>query len=707
MEYITAFEMAKMKISGLPESDRRLREKAKRENWRSRPRAGRGGGVEYEIAALPAPIREAVEKKLAAEILAQQPDLPNMQTVSGSLNPKNQAKPKKSRAKSKDLPTVHRPEDTQLALDLEDPNIEAKNLNFKQKNCANARIAIVADVLSIGDTLSLSQNKAVAYFLEQMREGTLPERIEHLIPIANARSNNKRDLSKRTLMEWVLNFKSAGNNKNARLLALAPRATKVETSPLALWWMRDFMHLHRVPQKPKLVHSYQQFTQLYQQKQDFDMKLLPSIDAVRRAWNALPEIIRERGRCTGSQYKQLLPYVKRDWTTNINPNQVWIIDGHSFKARVRHMEHGQPFVPEITFVIDGCTRKIVGFSIALAESSKAVADALRMGLRHGGLPVIIYSDNGKGETGRDITGELTGFCPRLDIQHQTGIAGNPQGRGVIEGLWDNTLIKLAKTYPTYHGKDMDKSAGHLMYRKTESWAKAERDGKKLTDEQQKYKALCPTWQQFYVDLLATIHEYNHRPHRTLPKKDDGERYNPTEYWAQRMAQVPPEEQPEILSEDELALLERSMEKRKPYRGWIRFNNQSYFLADLAAHEGKTVLIAYDWDNAQNIFVYQKNGCLIGKAVLNGNARDAFVNVKSMRETQKENRAKKQITRLKNKVKRIEMDLNGGNIIENTPDFSKWLPDLAASNDVDFRQPETVEVAEVAEVSELSKKYFGF
>ena len=102
MEYITAFEMAKMKISGLPESDRRLREKAKRENWRSRPRVGRGGGVEYEIAALPTPIREAVEKKLAAEILAQQPDLPNMQTVSGSLNPQNQAKPKKSRAKSKD-----------------------------------------------------------------------------------------------------------------------------------------------------------------------------------------------------------------------------------------------------------------------------------------------------------------------------------------------------------------------------------------------------------------------------------------------------------------------------------------------------------------------------------------------------------------------------------------------------------------------------
>ncbi|ULJ61028.1 DNA-binding protein [Wielerella bovis] len=706
MQFIDMNNLAKLKIKGLPETVRGLNKRAKSENWRSRPRAGRGGGVEYEIAALPAPIREAVEKKLAAEILAQQPDLPHMQTVSGSLNA---PKAKKSRAKSKDLPTVHRPEDTQLALDLEDPNTAVKSLNFKQKDCANARMAIVVDVLSIGDTLNLSQNQAVAYFLEQMREGTLPERIEYLIPIANARSNNKRDLSKRTLMSWVISYKQADKSPNAKLLALAPRATKHETSPLSLWWMRDFMHIHRVPQKPKLAHSYEKFVKLYQQKQDFDMKLLPSLDVVRHAWKKLPEIIRERGRCTGSQYKQLLPYVKRDWTTNINPNQVWIIDGHSFKARVRHMEHGQPFVPEITFVIDGCTRKIVGFSIALAESSKAVADALRMGLRHGGLPVIIYSDNGKGETGRDITGELTGLCPRLDITHQTGIAGSPQGRGVIEGLWDSTLIKQAKTYPTYHGKDMDTSAGHLMYRKTESWAKAERDGKKLTDEQQKYKAMCPTWQQFYADLLATIDEYNHRPHRTLPKKDNGEHYNPTEYWAHRMAQVPIEEQPEILSEDELALLERSMDIRKPYRGWIRFNNQGYFLADLAQHEGDKVLIAYDWDKPQDIVVYHLDGRLIGTAILNGNTRDAFPNVKSMAQTQKENRAKTQITRLKNKAKRIEMDLNGGNIIENTPDFGKWLPDLVATNDVDFAKIPAVETVEVweAEPEQPKKKYLPF
>ena len=143
MEYITAFEMAKMKISGLPESDRRLREKAKRENWRSRPRVGRGGGVEYEIAALPTPIREAVEKKLAAEILAQQPDLPNMQTVSGSL--------KKS-------PTQPR---TQLALSLSD----VQGLDDKRELIANARMSIVAEILHTARIFKMSQQAAASYFL--------------------------------------------------------------------------------------------------------------------------------------------------------------------------------------------------------------------------------------------------------------------------------------------------------------------------------------------------------------------------------------------------------------------------------------------------------------------------------------------------------------------------------------------------------------
>ena len=45
-------------------------------------------------------------------------------------------------------------------------------------------------------------------------------------------------------------------------------------------------------------------------------------------------------------------------------------------------------------IIDGCTRMVVGFSFSLAESCVAVADALRIGIKHNGVPLMYYSDNG-------------------------------------------------------------------------------------------------------------------------------------------------------------------------------------------------------------------------------------------------------------------------------------------------------------------------
>ncbi|PKL44353.1 MAG: hypothetical protein CVV41_06865 [Candidatus Riflebacteria bacterium HGW-Riflebacteria-1] len=40
-------------LDGLPSSRRGILEKAKRENWQSRKRQGRGGGLEYHVSSLP------------------------------------------------------------------------------------------------------------------------------------------------------------------------------------------------------------------------------------------------------------------------------------------------------------------------------------------------------------------------------------------------------------------------------------------------------------------------------------------------------------------------------------------------------------------------------------------------------------------------------------------------------------------------------
>ena len=60
-------------------------------------------------------------------------------------------------------------------------------------------------------------------------------------------------------------------------------------------------------------------------------------------WKKLPQIMQQRGRMTGAAYKSLLPYIRRDWQA-LRPNDVWIGDGHSFKAKVQHPIHGQPFM---------------------------------------------------------------------------------------------------------------------------------------------------------------------------------------------------------------------------------------------------------------------------------------------------------------------------------------------------------------------------
>lgn len=241
----------------------------------------------------------------------------------------------------------------------------------------------------------------------------------------------------------------------------------------------------------------------------------------------VPTIVLERGRRTGAQMKAILPFVRRDWEV-MNVFEVFIADGHSFKARVKNIEDFS-FVPEITVFIDGRTRLVVDWSVAQSESVIAVSDAFRHAVMQHGLPNMCYSDNGRGQKNKTLDADITGLLPRLGVHHETGIAGNPQGRGIIEWLWQSFLIPLAKSYPTYHGDDADESVKHYRYRKLESAIKAVVKNKTLTDEQQKHWNSVPYFADFMADVKACIEEYNQSPHLKLPQKADGQHYSQMEY----------------------------------------------------------------------------------------------------------------------------------------------------------------------------------
>ena len=140
----------------------------------------------------------------------------------------------------------------------------------------------------------------------------------------------------------------------------------------------------------------------------------------RRALQKVDNVTLIKARHSGSARAARLPFKRRD-TSMLRPLDVWLIDGHTFKAKVRHPDHGAPFAPELTIVMDAATRLICGWSVALAENVFAVGDALRHAIGQYGVPAIVYTDNGAGETARAMDCPVDGFMTRLGIEHRTGI----------------------------------------------------------------------------------------------------------------------------------------------------------------------------------------------------------------------------------------------------------------------------------------------
>lgn len=319
----------------------------------------------------------------------------------------------------------------------------------------------------------------------------------------------------------------------------------------------------------------------------------------------LPVTVKYRGRMTGSAMKALLPYIKRD-VSMFKANDIWVGDGHSFKAKVQSPLHGNAFIPEVTVILDWVSRKVVGWSVALSESTIAVSDAFRDAQRRTrARPLIYYSDNGSGQTGKHIDHEITGSLARQGISHETGRPGNPQGRGVIEKLWHATAIRLAATYPTFTGKKADKETVRKIGNEL---ARAQRAGEA--------SPLLPPFDQFLADLETVFGEYNGtHAHRSLGGRAPDDEYRD---------KLDPDSLG-VVSDDELACLWMPEEIRTPIRGLIQLFKNTYFLPSLVDDlaEGEQVRVRFDIHDASTVRVLRLNGTALGVAEWDGHKRAAF------------------------------------------------------------------------------------
>ncbi|EJT8611650.1 transposase [Salmonella enterica subsp. enterica serovar Newport] len=603
--YVVAKEL--VGVPGMPATTKGIREALQRYvggmSELTRRRSGTKA-IEYSVDCLPEVTQKAIRERYIAQLMEAE-------------TPQEPAKP-----------VVRRQRDPDAISPLEayrgSPQLMEERLNAlteNQRQVADARAALVREVFLLEDQGNIGRLKAINYVVSKARMGELPPLLQAAAVTANAKRGSGRTISRDPLYQWVLKYSQA-QNAAERLLLLAP-GKREEMKVEEISWLADFLAQYRQSNGRPMTEAYEDFVAEWNRRhaeEPYMLQIVPSYDAIRRVMKKLPEVTKQKGRVTGSEYKQIEGFTRRDWDA-MPVNYVWIGDGHGMKLKCAHPIHGRPFSPEVTFVIDGATRFVVGWSMDLAENVFAVAGAIQHGIRNHGKPFIYYSDNGSGETADVLDKEVVGILPRLGVNHPTGIAGNPQGRGIIERLNRTLPMRIARKYRTYFGKGADRETLRKLNRDLRSAFNTLQQGKNLNAKQRAAMRDLPSWSELCEAVREGVEWYNNRPHSELPMKANGKHFSPAEYRKKRLA----EEDTEIewLSDVELRDMFRPMVEKPVRRCEIHWLNNIYYAPELRDEHGRKVLISYDIHDASKITVRRLDGSFICEAIWNGNKRAAF------------------------------------------------------------------------------------
>lgn len=637
MEFYTAKQLAG--LPGMPGTERGVRKMGDRESWPHRQREGRGGGREYAASALP------------KTTLAHLTDIAISETVKAVV-----------------AESVNRRGIVLSEYEVRDWQREERD----------ARAGVCQAVRVMAEQHGLSLDKAFHRLVwEAENAGEQSHQWKQLELAKDNRGRSKISgkanfPSLRSVQRWL------GDQD------LTPAARKKDLAVPS--WSDDFLDCYQQPQKPSVEHAYAEFCRHYGSQDK------PSIHQVRRYLTKLPAIVREKGRMGPRELKNIKPFVRRAFD-ELWPNDVWSADGHTFDAEVSHPLHGRPFRPEITSIIDIGTRKIVGFSVGLAESSLETVDALRYAVTNHGIPGIFYVDNGSGYANQLLKSEGTGLLSRCHITVKHSLPYNSQARGVIERLHRSVWVPAAKSLPSYMGADMDREAKQQNFKLTRS---GDKDG---------VLHLPISWPNFIKLCEDAIQDYNQRSHSGLPKyvNADGKRqhYSPDAYWQHKAATLDGYHAV-TLAADEAEMLFKPRVERKVLRGEVSLFGNKYFSQDLAVMHDETVQVAYDIHDPQAVWLYDGEGRYLCKAEFAGNAKAYFA--QSVVEMARDKRADGRLKRVEAAADEIRAERDGQPALEAIP--ANELPGMEiVAKKIEIRKEQPVEMAATIPQEDRERYWF--
>lgn len=222
---------------------------------------------EYHIDCLPDSAQKALRARQIKELMNGSPKELPVAPATASTTP---------RAKGA--------EESKIAVYRKCPALMEQKLNgltAAQRQTADARMALVVEVLRLGELPGYSRAKAIREIVRQAQSGELPERLAAAVSMANAKKGASRSLSEISLKRWVADFNKT-RSAAERLLLLAPGKRQV-VKPEEIRWLPEFLSFYRRPDGRGIQEAYDDFAAEWAERYQDDALMaaaIPSYDQV-------------------------------------------------------------------------------------------------------------------------------------------------------------------------------------------------------------------------------------------------------------------------------------------------------------------------------------------------------------------------------------------------------------------------------------------
>lgn len=306
---------------------------------------------------------------------------------------------------------------------------------------------------------------------------------------------------------------------------------------------------------------------------------VPSLRSFERKVKKIPEYAILRYRVGTKAFNDALPHMERS-RTRVMSNDIWCSDHHRIDVFVRNST-GHVIRPWLTVFTDIRSTKIMSFIVREADpNATVVKKCLRLGIEKFGVPKEILTDNGKDYKARDLSLEYPlSVMNVLGIGKITATPYHGQAKPV-ERFFRTLEERFGKMFYSYAGNDAKKRPEHMA----------------KTIQRLEEDPNIPSM-DFYIEQLEKwIEEYNNAPH--YGEGMDGQ--TPNRVYIQNL-----EKRVEVKDRNALKLLCGKTVTRTVDRNGVRIFSQTYSNYDgcLVSYYGKKVMVTYDPDNIDSVFIF--------------------------------------------------------------------------------------------------------